>query len=62
MLPLFYQRGYDPIDWKASQRRARERTLQVLRQRNIDGVVLFGFTVYPRRYDAVERQTGDAGA
>lgn len=45
MLPLFYQQGYDPIvlESKFSAERVKEH-LQVLKQRNIDGVVLFGFT------------------
>ena len=45
MLPLFYQQGYDPIvlESQFSAERVKEH-LQVLRQRNIDGVVLFGFT------------------
>ncbi|KAB8309792.1 HTH-type transcriptional regulator TreR [Rouxiella chamberiensis] len=45
MLPLFYQQGYDPIvlESQFSAERVNEH-LQVLKQRNIDGVVLFGFT------------------
>ncbi len=45
MLPLFYQQGYDPIvlESQFSARRVKEH-LQVLKQRNIDGVVLFGFS------------------
>jgi LacI family trehalose operon transcriptional repressor len=45
MLPLFYQQGYDPIvlESQFSAERVKEH-LQVLKQRNIDGVVLFGFT------------------
>jgi LacI family trehalose operon transcriptional repressor len=45
MLPLFYQQGYDPIVMESQFSTARvEEHLQVLKQRNIDGVVLFGFT------------------
>lgn len=45
MLPLFYQQGYDPIVMESQFSAARvEEHLQVLKQRNIDGVVLFGFT------------------
>lgn len=45
MLPLFYQQGYDPIVLESQFNPARvEEHLQVLAQRNIDGVVLFGFT------------------
>lgn len=45
MLPLFYQRGYDAIvlESQFSVERVKEH-LQVLKQRNIDGVVLFGFS------------------
>ncbi|QMV53192.1 trehalose operon repressor TreR [Ewingella americana] len=45
MLPLFYEQGYDPIVMESqfSAERVQEH-LQVLKQRNIDGVVLFGFT------------------
>ncbi|WP_129991625.1 trehalose operon repressor TreR [Rahnella sp. CFA14(1/10)] len=45
MLPLFYQQGFDPIvlESQFSAERVKEH-LQVLKQRNIDGVVLFGFT------------------
>lgn len=45
MLPLFYEQGYDPIVMESqfSAERVQEH-LQVLKQRNIDGVVLFGFS------------------
>lgn len=45
MLPLFYQQGYDAIvlESQFSVERVKEH-LQVLKQRNIDGVILFGFT------------------
>jgi|SRR5471030_234628 len=45
MLPLLYEQGYDPIVMESqfSAERVQEH-LQVLKQRNIDGVVLFGFT------------------
>lgn len=45
MLPLLYQQGYDPIvlESQFSSQRVEEH-LQVLQQRNIDGLVLFGFT------------------
>lgn len=45
MLPLLYQHGYDPIVMESQFSPARvEEHLQVLRQRNVDGVILFGFT------------------
>ncbi|MGC6388064.1 trehalose operon repressor TreR [Ewingella sp. S1.OA.A_B6] len=45
MLPLLYQQGYDPIVLESQFSAARvEEHLQVLKQRNIDGVVLFGFS------------------
>lgn len=45
MLPLLYQQGYDPIVMESQFSAARvEEHLQVLKERNIDGVVLFGFT------------------
>jgi len=45
MLPLFYHHGYDAIvlESQFSVERVKEH-LQVLKQRNIDGVILFGFT------------------
>ncbi len=45
MLPVFYQQGYDAIvlESQFSVERVKEH-LQVLKQRNIDGVILFGFT------------------
>ncbi|MBK0003695.1 trehalose operon repressor TreR [Erwinia sp. S38] len=45
MLPLFYQQGYDAIvlESQFSVERVKEHLL-VLKQRNIDGVILFGFT------------------
>ncbi|QCR34979.1 trehalose operon repressor TreR [Nissabacter sp. SGAir0207] len=45
MLPLFYQHGYDPIvmESRFSPERVEEH-LHVLRQRRVDGVILFGFT------------------
>ncbi len=45
MLPAFYEQGYDPIVMESQfATRLVEEHLHVLRQRNIDGVVLFGFT------------------
>lgn len=45
MLPLLYQQGYDPIVMESQFQAERvEEHLQVLKQRNIDGVILFGFT------------------
>ena len=45
MLPAFYDRGYDPImlESRFSAQRVEEH-LHMLRQRNVDGVVLFGFS------------------
>lgn len=45
MLPAFYERGYDPIMMESQfSLPLLEEHLQMLRHRNIDGVVLFGFT------------------
>ncbi|PLR36271.1 trehalose operon repressor [Chimaeribacter californicus] len=45
MLPLLYQHGYDPIVMESQFSAARvQEHLQVLHQRNVDGVILFGFT------------------
>jgi LacI family trehalose operon transcriptional repressor len=45
MLPLLYQHGYDPIVMESQFSTARvQEHLQVLHQRNVDGVILFGFT------------------
>ncbi|MDK2376471.1 trehalose operon repressor TreR [Serratia sp. T13T92] len=45
MLPLLYQQGFDPIVMESQfETRLVEEHLNVLRQRNVDGVVLFGFT------------------
>ncbi len=45
MLPAFYEQGYDPImmESKFSAQMVEEH-LGMLQRRNIDGVVLFGFT------------------
>jgi len=45
MLPVFYEQGYDPImmESKFSPQMVEEH-LGMLKRRNIDGVVLFGFT------------------
>ncbi|MBW7983114.1 trehalose operon repressor TreR [Enterobacillus tribolii] len=45
MLPLLYERGYDPIllESRFENQRVKEH-LAVLAQRNVDGLVLFGFT------------------
>ena len=45
MLPAFYQQGYDPIMMESQFSPALvEEHLGMLARRNIDGVVLFGFT------------------
>ncbi len=45
MLPLLYQQGFDPIVMESQfETRLVEEHLNVLRQRNVDGVILFGFT------------------
>lgn len=45
MLPLLYQQGFDPIVMESQfETRLVEEHLHVLRQRNVDGVILFGFT------------------
>nr|WP_318383209.1 trehalose operon repressor TreR [uncultured Enterobacter sp.] len=45
MLPAFYEQGYDPIMMESQFSPALvEEHLGMLRRRNIDGVVLFGFT------------------
>lgn len=45
MLPLFYQQGFDPIVMESQfEPRLVQEHLQVLQQRNVDGVILFGFT------------------
>lgn len=45
MLPVFYEQGYDPIMMESqfSPEKVAEH-LGMLRRRNVDGVVLFGFT------------------
>lgn len=45
MLPYFYQHGYDPIMMESqfSAEKVAEH-LSILQRRNIDGVILFGFT------------------
>ncbi len=50
MLPAFYEQGYDPIMMESqfSPQLVAEH-LGVLKRRNIDGVVLFGFYWYNRR-------------
>lgn len=45
MLPAFYEQGYDPIMMESQfSPDMVEEHLHMLRRRNIDGVVLFGFT------------------
>ncbi|WP_312953285.1 trehalose operon repressor TreR [Superficieibacter sp.] len=45
MLPVFYEQGYDPIMMESQFSTAMvEEHLGMLQRRNIDGVVLFGFT------------------
>ncbi|WP_165463247.1 trehalose operon repressor TreR [Atlantibacter sp.] len=45
MLPCLYEQGYDPIMMESQFSVARvEEHLRILRLRNIDGVILFGFT------------------
>lgn len=45
MLPLLYQQGYDPIVMESQfETRLVQEHLHVLQQRNVDGVILFGFT------------------
>ncbi|UXY10472.1 trehalose operon repressor TreR [Kosakonia sp. ML.JS2a] len=45
MLPAFYEQGYDPIMMESQfSPELVEEHLQMLSRRNIDGVVLFGFT------------------
>ncbi|HEI8867783.1 trehalose operon repressor TreR [Serratia sp. AKBS12] len=45
MLPLLYQQGYDPIVMESQfDTRLVQEHLHVLAQRNVDGVILFGFT------------------
>ena len=45
MLPLLYQQGFDPIVMESQfETRPVQEHLHVLRQRNVDGVILFGFT------------------
>ncbi len=45
MLPLLYQHGFDPIVMESQfETRLVEEHLHVLQQRNVDGVILFGFT------------------
>lgn len=45
MLPAFYERGYDPIMMESQfSPQLLEEHLEMLQHRNIDGVVLFGFT------------------
>lgn len=45
MLPAFYEQGYDPIMMESQfSPQLVEEHLSMLQRRNIDGVVLFGFT------------------
>ncbi|CAI1095828.1 Trehalose operon repressor [Serratia liquefaciens] len=45
MLPLLYQHSFDPIVMESQfETRLVEEHLHVLQQRNVDGVILFGFT------------------
>lgn len=45
MLPVFYEQGYDPIMMESQFSPEKvEEHLGMLRRRNVDGVVLFGFT------------------
>lgn len=48
MLPAFYAAGYDPIMMESQFSLALvEEHLRMLRQRNVDGVILFGFSCIP---------------
>ncbi len=48
MLPAFYAAGYDPIMMESQFSLALvEEHLRMLRQRNVDGVILFGFSDIP---------------
>ncbi|CBG90030.1 trehalose operon repressor TreR [Citrobacter rodentium] len=48
MLPVFYEQGYDPIMMESQFSAEKvDEHLGMLRRRNIDGVVLFGFTGIP---------------
>lgn len=48
MLPAFYAAGYDPIMMESQFSLALvEEHLRMLRQRNVDGVILFGFSSIP---------------
>jgi LacI family trehalose operon transcriptional repressor len=50
MLPAFYEQGYDPIMMESQFSPALvEEHLGMLARRNIDGVVLFGFTGITKR-------------
>lgn len=50
MLPAFYERGYDPIMMESQfSPQLLEEHLAMLSHRNIDGVVLFGFTGIPEK-------------
>ncbi|MDY1037754.1 HTH-type transcriptional regulator TreR [Enterobacteriaceae bacterium RIT714] len=45
MLPVFYEQGYDPIMMESQfSTQMVEEHLGMLKRRNIDGVILFGFT------------------
>lgn len=63
MLPAFYEQGYDPImmESKFSAQMVEEH-LGMLQRRNIDGVVLFGFTGLKRTCLNLAAVTGAAGA
>ncbi|WP_454777314.1 trehalose operon repressor TreR [Klebsiella aerogenes] len=58
MLPAFYQQGYDPIMMESQFSPALvEEHLGMLARRNIDGVVLFGFTGISEEMLAPWRET-----
>jgi LacI family trehalose operon transcriptional repressor len=62
MLPAFYEQGYDPIMMESQFSPALvEEHLGMLARRNIDGVVLFGFTGMTKRCSPLARYAGAAG-
>lgn len=62
MLPAFYEQGYDPIMMESQFSPALvEEHLGMLARRNIDGVVLFGFTGIDEAMLALARHPGADG-